>query len=242
VSSLRARARIQLRAPRGKFGFSELINVVRPRRVRLDTVGPFSHVFSVLASDGARLVFLSPEEKRIYDGAPTPENLSRFLPFTLDLEDIVSVLLGGAPDPAIRPFVSEASANEDFLVRSENRSGSVSLATLDRRTLRLKRLQIMDPPGSLAAVVDYQGWTAKGGIEFPEGLSIRVPSRDVLMEIRFVEIEPNVVIDDRLFAPAPPRGFENVPMAALPPPVDYGLAPGLPPESAGEGGAGGIAP
>ncbi|MDP3937791.1 MAG: DUF4292 domain-containing protein [Deltaproteobacteria bacterium] len=243
VASLRAFARVQLSAPRGKFGFSEAINVVRPRQVRLDTIGPFSRVFSVLASDGARLVFLSPDEKRAYTGSPTPENLARFLPFTLDPEDIVAILLGGVPEPSHSPFVSQDRNGRDLLVRSENRSGSVSLATLDGRTLQLKRLQIMDPTSALAAVVDYAGWKDRGGIAFPSEISIRVPSRDVLMAIRFEEMEPNARIDAGLFSPGLPPGFETVPMTELPPPIDYRLTPGLSPEipvppDAGGGSAG----
>ncbi len=239
VVSLRAYARVQLSAPRGKFGFSEVINVVRPRQVRLDTIGPFSRVFSVLASNGGRLVFLSPDEKRAYTGSPTPKNLARFLPFTLDLEDIVAILLGGVPEPSKSPFVSQDRNSRDLLVRSENRSGSVSLATLDGRTLQLKRLQIMDPPPALAAVVDYAGWKDRGGIAFPSELSIRVPSRDVLMAIRFEEMEPNAKIDARLFSPGLPPGFETVPMTELPPPIDYRLTPGLSPEGPGLPAAGG---
>ncbi|MFQ5458050.1 MAG: DUF4292 domain-containing protein [Myxococcota bacterium] len=230
VRSLRADAKVSLTGPRGRYRFSEALNVIRPRRVRLDTIGPFSRVFSVLASDGERLVFLDPGAKRMYRGSPTRENLARFLPFSLDVEDIVAILLGGVPEAARRPFVSYDAKNEVFLVRTENRSGSESLATLDGRTLDLVRLQIIDPPPVLAAVVEYEGWEARSGIAFPNALSIRVPSRDVLMRIAFEHLEPNAVIADSLFAIHVPQSFEVVPMRQLPPPVDYNLAPGLTPE------------
>ena len=230
LRSLRAYARVRLTGPRGKFNFSEAINIVRPHSVRLDTVGPFSRVFSVLASDGERLVFLDPGGKRLYTGEPTRENLARFLPFSLDLGDIVAILLGGVPEASHRPFVSYDAKNEVLLVRTENRSGSVSLATLDARTLYLTRLQIFDPPPTLAAVIEYEEWTLHSGIAFPSWLSIRVPARDVLMRIHYERLEPNVAIAESLFTPSRPRNFEVIPMRRLPPPIDYYLAPGLPPE------------
>lgn len=233
LRSLRAYARVRLTGPRGKFNFSELINIVRPNRVRLDTIGPFSRVFSVLASDGERLVFLDPGGKRLYTGEPTRENLARFLPFSLDVGDIVAILLGGVPEVSGRPFVSYDAKREVVLVRTENRSGSVSLAALDARTLNLTRLQIFDPPPTLAAVIEYEEWTLQSGISFPSGLSIRVPARDVVMRIRFERLEPNVAIADSLFAPSEPPNFEVIPMRLLPPPIDYNLAPGLPPEPDG---------
>jgi hypothetical protein len=216
-------------SPRGKFRFSEVINAVRPRSVRLDSLGLFGRVFSILATDGASLFFLSPGERRMYAGAPTPDNLARFLPFSLDVEDIVAVLLGGLPEPAGAPSVRYDPGRAELVVRTQNRTGSVSLATLDARSLDLKRLQIIDPPPRLAVVVTYEGWDLVEGISFPTALSIRVPSRDVLMELEFKKLEPNVAIDEKLFTPAAPSGFDVFPMNLLPPPPDYNLTPGLRP-------------
>jgi hypothetical protein len=53
------------------------------------------------------------------------------------------------------------------------------------------------------------------------------------MRIHFERLEPNVAIDDSLFTPSEPPNFEVVPMRRLPPPIDYNLAPGLPPEPDG---------
>ncbi len=214
---------------RGKFRFSEAINVVRPRSVRLDSLGLFDRVFSILATDGASLFFLSPGERRMYAGDPTPGNLARFLPFSLDIEDIVAVLLGGLPEPAGAPSVRYDPGHAELVIRTQNRTGSVSLATFDARSLDLTRLQIIDPPPRLAAVVTYEGWEPVEGISFPTALSIRVPSRDVLMELEFKKLEPNVEIDQKLFALAAPRGFDIVPMDLLPPPPDHNLTPGLKP-------------
>jgi hypothetical protein len=226
---LRAYAKVKVVSPRGKMRFSESINVVRPRSVRLDTLGLFGRVFSILATDGKDLFFVSPGERRMYAGEPAAGNLARFLPFSLDLEDIVAVLLGGLPEPAAPPSIRYDPVHGTLVIRTQNRSGSVSLATLDAGSLDLTRLQIIDPPPRLAAVVEYDSWNPVGGISFPTGLSIRVPSRDVLMQIRFKKLEPNAEIDGNLFAITPPDGFEIVPMNLLPPPPDHNLAPGLEP-------------
>ena len=229
IRSVRAQAKVKLIGPRGKFGFSEAINAIRPDRLRLDTIGPFGRVFSVIATDGEGLVFMSPGERRVYTGEPTAENISRFLPFALAVEDVVAVLLGGLPESELAPSVSYDEEEAALVVRTVNKSGSVSLATFDVRTLDLRRLQIIDPPPRLAAVVDYEGWMPRDGIDFPSRISIRVPSRDVLMHISFKKVEPNAAIEDIVFRIPAPRGFEIFPMEFLPPPVDHNLTPGLEP-------------
>jgi outer membrane lipoprotein-sorting protein len=228
VRTLRAYAKVHLEGPRRKSSFSEAIVVARPDRLRLDTVGPFGRVFSILAADASALRFVSPGDRRIYQGPPTAENLGRFLPFALNLEDVVSVLLGGLPVPASTPTVHYDEKEAALVVRLENRSGSVSLATLDARTLDLRRLQLIDPPPRLAAVLDYEGWRPEGGVSFPSRISIRVPSRDLSVTVRFEKLEPNAPLDEGLFAPRVPPGFATIPIETLPPAPEENLPPGLP--------------
>jgi len=228
VRTLRAYAKVHVTGPRRKAGFAEAIAVERPDRVRLDNIGPFGRVFSILATDGNTLRFLSPGDRRIYAGPPTAENLGRFLPFTLNLEDVVSVLLGGLPSPAGAPTVRYDEKETALVVRSVNRSGSVSLATLDARTLDLRRLQIIDPPPRLAAVLEYKGWRPEGDVSFPGEISIRVPSRDLTVTVRFEKIEPNAPVDEALFAPRAPAGFERIPIETLPPAPEENLPEDLP--------------
>ncbi len=211
--------------PKRKAGFSEAISVSRPASVRLDTVGPFGRVFSILATDGASMRFVSPGDRRVYSGAPTAENLGRFLPFALRLEDIVAVFLGGRPEPAGEPSLSYEPSDATLILRTANRSGSASLAVYDARTLDLRQLQIIDPPPAVAAVIDYEGWKPSNGLLYPERLRVSVPARQVTMMVTFQKVEPNAILDDDLFALRAPRGFEVIPMEELPPAEDQNLAP-----------------
>ncbi len=225
IRSLRAWAKVRVVGPRRKLGFSEAISVERPASVRLDTVGPFGRVFSILAADGARLAFLSPGDRRMYAGAPTADNLGRFLPFTLRLTDIVAVFLGGRPEPAGEPSLSYEPADATLRLRTANRSGSASLAVYDARTLDLRQLQIIDPPPAVAAVIDYDAWKPWDGILYPARLRVSVPAREVTMTVTFEKVEPNAILDDALFTLSAPRGFEVMPIERIPPAEDQNLAP-----------------
>lgn len=225
ISTLRAWAKVRVIGSRRKAGFSEAISVSRPASIRLDTVGPFGRVFSILATDGASLEFVSPGERRMYAGAPTAENLGRFLPFTLRLEDIVAVFLGGRPEPAGEPSLSYEPSDATLRLRTANRSGSASLAVYDARSLHLRQLQIIDPPPVVAAVLDYEGWRPVDGILYPERLRVSVPGRQVTMTVDFEKVEPNAILDDGLFTLGAPRGFEVIPMEELSPAEDQNLAP-----------------
>jgi len=232
VLSLRAYAKVKVEAPKRKVSFSEAISVARPASARFDTVGPFGRVISILATDGRTLRFLSPGERRAYLGRPTAENLGRFLPFALRLEDIVEVLLGGVPEPSGAPEVRYLPAEGALEVRSVNRSGSVTLATVDARTLDLRRLRIIDPPPAVAADLTYGPWMPQGGILFPESLAIHVPARDVTMRVRFEKLDPNAAIDPALFVLPSPRGFASIPIESLAPLPEENLTPGLAPDAA----------
>ena len=225
ISSLRAYARVKVVGPRRKFGFSEAISVARPDAVRLDTVGPFGRVFSILATDGGSLRFVSPGDRRMYAGAPTAENLGRFLPFTLRIEDIVAVFLGGCPEPAGEGSLVYEPSDATLRLRTANRSGSSSLAVYDARTLDLRQLQIIDPPPAIAAVLDYDSWKPANGILYPQRLRVSVPARQVTMTIHFERVEPNAPIGGDLFALRAPKGFEVIPIEKLPPAEDQNLAP-----------------
>lgn len=205
----------------------------RPSSVRLDTVGAFGRVFSILATDGASMRFVSPGDRRVYAGTPTAENLGRFLPFTLRLHDIVAIFLGGRPEPAGDPTLAYDPSDATLRLRTANRSGSASLAVYDARTLDLRRLEIIDPPPAVAAVIDYDAWKPSNGILYPERLRVSVPARQVTMTVAFQKVEPNALLDDGLFALGTPRGFEVIPMEQLPPAEDQNLAPASAVETSG---------
>jgi hypothetical protein len=205
-------------------GFSEAISVSRPASVRLDTVGAFGRVFSILATDGASLRFVSPGDRRVYAGAPTAENLGRFLPFTLRLEDIIAIFLGGRPEPAGDPSLTYDSSDATLRLRTANRSGSASLAVYDARTLDLRRLEIIDPPrrgrGDRLRRVE-----ARGRDPLSRAAARERARPAVTMTVAFQKVEPNAILDDGLFALGTPRGFEVIPIEELPPAEDQNLAP-----------------
>jgi outer membrane lipoprotein-sorting protein len=195
VTSLRARMRLKagLRAAWTR----QALLVRRPDAIRIDVLSPFGLALAIAAHDDTLWAF-PPSEGTRYEGAATPENLSRFLGAPIAVPDVVDLLLGVPParTPVGRADVSRNDAGElaltlplrdgvqtiwfagvpPVVVRAEERYGSgVALA---------------------ATFTEYENG-------FPHAVDVASPASGTEARLRYDSVEPNAAIDPALFAPPP---------------------------------------
>jgi hypothetical protein len=207
VRTVRGEARVRYRSPRGSATVRQFAAVERPDRVHLEELDFFGNPAAVLVTGGGRFSFYDARQKVLYRGAATPANLSRLVPVPLGAEDLVAVLLGGAPLP-LHDGRAVRAVPDAGLVRLRLEDGGVAedvWVGQGGRTERAARL-VAGGAGPGSWEVAFSGFRDRGGTSFPGTVSLRSAPAHVEVELGWTELEVNAVLDPRLFELEPPRG------------------------------------
>ncbi|HVM95283.1 MAG TPA: hypothetical protein VMT89_02785, partial [Candidatus Acidoferrales bacterium] len=92
LQSLRGLARLRYRDPHESGSARQAIVVQRPDHVRVEVLALFGTAF-LLVADGNAISAYVPDERTLYRGPATPENLWRYTRLWLPIEDLVDIVL-----------------------------------------------------------------------------------------------------------------------------------------------------
>jgi len=207
VRTVQGEARVRYRSPRGSATVRQFAAAERPDRVHLEELDFFGNPAAVLVTAGGRFSFYDARQKVLYRGPATPENLSRLVPVPLAAEDLVAILLGGAPLPpeagagaraeaaggAVRLRLEQGGAAEELWVGAGARVARA-----------VRRVEGGAGPGSWEAA--FSAFAERGGAPFPGTVSLRSAPAKVEVELAWTEVEVNGALDPGLFELTPPRG------------------------------------
>jgi hypothetical protein len=189
----------------------QLLLVVRPDKVRVDTLSPFDQPLAMMASDGQTLTIYSLEQKRFEQGPATSGNLARLLRLPLSGEELTAVLAGGVPMPAgVTPTLgwdSEVGAHILEFVDGRRRQ-RVSLEPAAFRLVELRAWE-GETPRYVARFGDYDG---EGPTAVPRRMRFEVPSEALRVDARFEDHTLNVTPPEDAFTIPAPRGISVHPL------------------------------
>jgi len=194
--SLRARAR--LRSGLAGVWAREAVVVQRPRGVRVDVLSPFGLALA-LGTDGVVLWAYPPHEGIRYEGPATPENLARFLGASVQVDDLVDILLGVPPARAPTAPPTLQVADDAYLV-SFTHVGGIQRLWFAGDTLELRRVE---EQAAEEIVVRLRFDDYRAG--FPHTIDVEVPRTGAEANLRYGQMEINGPIDAMIFAPPPAR-------------------------------------
>jgi outer membrane lipoprotein-sorting protein len=189
----------------------QLLLVVRPDKVRVDTLSPFDQPLAMMASDGQTLTIYSLEQKRYEQGPATAANLSRLLRLPLSGEELTAVLAGGVPIPAgVTPTLgwdAEMGAHVLEFIDGRRRQR----VALDPAAWRLVELRAWDgeTPRYVARFGDYDG---EGPTAVPRRMRFEVPAEALRVDARFEDHTLNVSPPPDAFTIPAPRGIPVDPL------------------------------
>jgi len=189
----------------------QLLLVVRPDKVRVDTLSPFDQPLAMMASDGQTLTIYSLENKRYEQGPATTSNLSRLLRLPLSGDELTAVLAGGVPIPAgVTPTLTwdaEAGAHVLEFVDGRRRQ-RVSLEPAAWRLVELRAWD-GDTPRYVARFGDFDG---EGLTAVPRRMRFEVPGESLRVDARFEDYTLNFTPPADAFTIPVPSG---IPVDAL---------------------------
>ena len=212
-AGLKGVAKIKVESPDEKFSVKELVVVERPGCLRLETLNPLGHPEFFAVTDGKELFLFSPSENKFYRGVASPENVSLFIPLNLNLEEMVSILLGNIP-------LIDYDA-EQIDCQTE---GGCCLLTLSSEDGRLKQVlkvsyskqKVVESKtyeeGSLILSTRYGRYDEMGETLFPRDIDVSMPCDKTKVTIKFKKIEFPSTINPAEFKLTPPQGVEVVPL------------------------------
>ncbi len=189
----------------------QLLLVVRPDRLRVDTLSPFDQPLAMMASDGQTLTIYSLEQKRFEQGPATSGNLARLLRLPLSGEELTAVLGGGVPMPAgVTPTLSwDAEAGHHVLEFVDGRRRQ--RVALEPAAFRLVELRAWEgeTPRYVARFGDYDG---EGPTAVPRRMRFEVPGQALRVDARFEDHTINVDPPADAFSIPVPRGISVDPL------------------------------
>ena len=184
--ALSALAQVKMTRKNKSWSTTQAILLENPNRLRIDILNFFSQLMLQMSVDGPRLVAYVPAEKIHYTGTPTLDNIQRFTGLPIPLTDLVALLLEKIPPGVLE--TAQVSAWEKGLL--------LGVAPGVEYRLEFDEKRVVSVVYSVNSYVIYHVlYTVFGaGSDFPQHIELRVPMNDVVVKLRFTDIELNPVL------------------------------------------------
>jgi outer membrane lipoprotein-sorting protein len=210
LKTLRATAKVDYMAKGGERARIKVnLLVARGGKLRIEADSPLGGALSTLTSDGKQFALLDVRNNRFMTGAANACNVGRLIRLTIPPDDIVAVLMGGAPlDGSIKGVSWDPNNGGREVLTLALPDGGVETIALDARDKRwdVMRAERRDAAGKLWWRVTNEGFKDHDGVRLPDVEDVEEPRHGADAEIKFRSVEPNLPLGDDLFRLTPPEG------------------------------------
>ena len=203
IQTVRGLAKVKLVGKDRSVGFSQVLLVAFPDRLRAESLSPFGSPLLILASDGSDLEVLLPGEGRFLQGPASAENLRRFTRIPLRLADLVSLLL-------YRPLLLSWDS-----MRQDGDGRNLYRLILDGPQDR-RQVFTFDAGKRLIGAAYYHGTDLLLEVKYgdflaaaplyPQRVELSVPGSGIDATVRFQDVALNVNLPADRFRLQPPAG------------------------------------
>ena len=215
LKTLRATAKIDYMengGNRAKVRVNMLL--ARGGKLRFEADSPLGGSIATLTSDGTQFSLLDIRANRFLTGPAKACNVARLMRIVMPPDDIVAILMGGAPLGGTVKGVSWDPNNggREVLTLAQPDGGDVVIK-LDAKDKRwdVMRVERHGADGKLLWRATNDDWKDHGDVRLPDTEDIEEPPHGADAEIKLRSVEPNRVIKDELFRLPPPDGVTPEP-------------------------------
>ncbi len=210
-AGLKGIAKIKVESPDEKFSVKELVIAKRPGFLRLETLNPLGHPGFFAVTDGKEIFLFYPSENKFYHGIASRENLSLFIPLNINLEEMVSIMLGNIPLIDYDAEQIDCQAEGDFYVlRLFAKDGwlkqELKVSISKQKVVESKTYE----EEALILAVKYGHYESMEGELFPKDISISMPHDKTKVNVKYKKIEFFSEINSAEFRLIPPQGVEVI--------------------------------
>jgi len=216
LTSLRGLARVAYTDPHEKGTAKHAIAVAAPDRFRLELFSPVG-IALLSTCDGHTLTAYFPAEKTIYRGSATPSNLARFIRMALSPREITGLLLG-LPVLPVSGGAGSVHLDTDtgwYRLDLPLPGREAHVLWFDRKTLVLRRWEIVAGDGTVLARVSLADYRQVDGQPFPFEIVLSDTQGQQEAAIYYERVELNPPLQDSLFTLAPISGVQEIDLDAF---------------------------
>jgi hypothetical protein len=199
--TLSALADIDLLAAGGRRHLRTALLLQLPAQMRMESIPVFGPPDFFLSLNREKLKIFLPGENKFYQGRPSRENLSHFLPISLPPTDMVHILLGVSPPPvgegkiAYRESLDSGKSRLELFLNNER----IRIMWSDSDVERLTELEVVDGDTNRAYRVSYSKHMRLGGNDLPQQVTIVSPDNDARIIVHYDDMELSAAGDEEAF-------------------------------------------
>jgi outer membrane lipoprotein-sorting protein len=188
--------------------------LARGGKLRFEADSPLGGALATLTSDGTQFSLLDVRSNRFLTGPAKACNVARLIRLSIAPDDVVAVLMGGAPlDGTVKSVGWDPNHGGREVLTLSPPGGGEETIQLDARDKRwdVMRAERRDAAGKVLWRVTNDNFKDYGDVRLPEVEDVEEPPHGADAEIKLRSVEPNLEIKDELFRLPPPQGVTPEP-------------------------------
>ncbi len=189
---LRAVSSLTLTGANERYTVKMALLAKRPCSLRIEEMPLMGLPDLFLSANEKRLKVFYPKQGKFYVGKPTRENVSKFLPWGIEVEDFLALLFG-MPPPCIAAAERLEGRAEGALYRidAHGSGGKIGTLWIDPPDHRLVRAEILTEKGDVLCRVGLDAYSPVGDLVIPKELTLaffRPEKMDILIRHGSAEV------------------------------------------------------
>jgi len=210
LKTMRATAKVDYMAKGGdRARIKVTLLLARGGKLRIEADSPLGGALSTLTSDGTHFALLDVRNNRFMAGAANACNVGRLTRLNIPPDDVVAVLMGGAPlDGTVKGVSWDPNNGGREVLALGLPDGGTETIALDARDKRwdVVGAERRDAAGKVLWRVTNDNFKDHDGVRLPDVEDVEEPPHGAAAEIKFRAVEPNIELKDDLFRLSPPEG------------------------------------
>jgi len=205
-----ALAEINILTSQGYYPVKAALVLKRPCFLRIELLPVFGAPDFVLTTTRDKMNIFIPSRGELYTGQPTADNLKKFLPWFMDIEDIVAILTGTFPALPEKK-IDDQEFREENLFRREMKtlSGPSQIIWMQTQNKPVKMLR-KDEAGRELYNVRYLYDEHAGG--FPRQIIIQMGDGVTSLSVKYSDVKMEKTADLSVFHLEIPANTREIPL------------------------------
>jgi hypothetical protein len=208
LRSLRALAHLHYQAPDESSTSREAIVVARPDRLRVEVLSLFGSVFVLTADNGEIRAYVR-QERTMYRGSASPQNLWRYAHVGLPLTDLVAIVLGTPPPQHGQHQQVGLDADTGWIRLWQQLDGGTQIVWFSDAALPVAAEQ-RGNDGQVQWQATFSDYEIDDGVPVATQIGIEWPAGQRSLRIALEQIDVNPALDTSIFALQAPPGSKVV--------------------------------
>lgn len=205
---IRTIAHMELITPEKSFPVKTALTIKRPFYLRLEVIPLIGVPDFLLTVSPQRMKIFIPSKKACYSGRPTANNLKKFLPWPMDMEDMIMIFTGTYPALKENDVEYHVDHEANLLRLDMHTPNGVSQTMWVSEDNKLLRLVRKDEMGVELYHVQYT-YDRDGG-RFPEKIKIIMDDAAFSLSVKYSDVEMEQTTDLSIFDLYIPEGVNEM--------------------------------